>query len=66
MVEAMSRTGIHQGTSTHPVLPWFGALVAMVVLALLGRRLDWRLFADTLAGSRVAFVIAIFLAIVLG
>ena len=66
MGKAVSRTGIHKDAKLRRLLPWVGALVAIFLLALMVRRLDWRLFANTLAGSRVAFVIAIFLAIVLG
>ena len=66
MGQAVSRAGTHKGVKLGRLVPWVGALVAIAMLALLVRRLDWRLFADTLAGARAAFVIAIFLAIVLG
>jgi hypothetical protein len=45
----------------HLLLPWIGALVAIFLLTVLVWRPDRRLFADTLAGSQLAFVIAIVL-----
>lgn len=47
-------------------LTWIGGSIGVALLALLFWRIDWRLFADTVATARLEYVVAIFLAIVCG
>ena len=61
----MSWAGVHTGASIRRVLPWIGAAVTILLLASLVWRLDWPLLLDTLAGAWLAFVLAIFVVIVL-